>query len=482
MPVWLELQALYGLSWNSLSTNRLHVLQRSNTSTNAELFVHEQRTHWDTNSLLRWIFPELIPQSKDVWTDSRVWINRAVTRLEDSVVVNLDYRTDALGTGGSAVSRHYDAIIDDDLVDEDEADSETQMEKVIREHKRSESLFVETAKGRHWLIGTRWAFHDLISHVCENEPDVDRYWRPAEDRSDSTRTLPIDYHGRTYYVGEPIFPERFSREELVRIAHKQGPYIYSCFYLLYPVPEEEQVFQPAWIQNWTVLPKITQPVFCTDPAISQKSTADYSGIAGVGLTDRGPDQGYDIYIVHAKRARLLPNDLIHEMYELTRTWHPKLFGFEDQGFQRAYQYPIQLLRSQYPVPIPLTMVRWPGSMAKQQKAGNSKFARIRAMQPYFASGMVYLGPGQEDLRRELLQFPHGEHDDLLDALAYAIFLAIPEGGVVTEIEAARSDFDWDEGIVDGVCVLRADSILDEIESGPALPELESLADKAWRGY
>ena len=47
----------------------------------------------------------------------------------------------------------------------------------------------------------------------------------------------------------------------------------------------------------------------------------------------------------------------------------------------------------------------------------SKADRIRGLQPFFASHRVFLRPGMDELERELLAFPKGAHDDLVDTLA-----------------------------------------------------------------
>lgn len=50
------------------------------------------------------------------------------------------------------------------------------------------------------------------------------------------------------------------------------------------------------------------------------------------------------------------------------------------------------------------------------------------MQPRFSSGSVWIpndaGDWWEELKGEMLAFPHGVHDDLLDALAYIEQIAV----------------------------------------------------------
>lgn len=58
----------------------------------------------------------------------------------------------------------------------------------------------------------------------------------------------------------------------------------------------------------------------------------------------------------------------------------------------------------------------------QLKAQRRKEERISALQPRFSSGAVWVperaGDWWTELMSEMLAFPNGIHDDLLDALAY----------------------------------------------------------------
>ena len=49
----------------------------------------------------------------------------------------------------------------------------------------------------------------------------------------------------------------------------------------------------------------------------------------------------------------------------------------------------------------------------------SKSSRLETMQPWFAQKKMYILENMEELKDELLMFPRGKHDDLLDGLYYA---------------------------------------------------------------
>ena len=55
----------------------------------------------------------------------------------------------------------------------------------------------------------------------------------------------------------------------------------------------------------------------------------------------------------------------------------------------------------------------------KERPRNSKSSRLETMQPYFAQGKFYIRKEMIELRDELLLYPRGKHDDLLDGLFYA---------------------------------------------------------------
>ena len=55
-------------------------------------------------------------------------------------------------------------------------------------------------------------------------------------------------------------------------------------------------------------------------------------------------------------------------------------------------------------------------------AKGKKEHRIRGLQPVAATGHLYILPTQHILRGELSEFPLGQHDDVLDALAMQLHL------------------------------------------------------------
>jgi hypothetical protein len=59
-----------------------------------------------------------------------------------------------------------------------------------------------------------------------------------------------------------------------------------------------------------------------------------------------------------------------------------------------------------------------------------KNARIRGLQPLFEQGLIEIRKDMTDFVDELLSFPRGKHDDLIDSLSLAIEHLLPSSDSV----------------------------------------------------
>lgn len=384
--------------WRSINNPNIRLLIASSTSTNAQKILSLIRAKWERCDTLRWLFPELVPDmQKNRWTDSAATISRTQDWPESTY--------EAIGAGGTAVSRHYDEIIEDDLVSDDHLISRDQMQKVIEWHQYKESLFVSPARRRSIVIGTRWAFYDLISWVLENEVHRARYIRSAVE------------------CGVPIFPEEFTLQELERLLTLMGPYKYSCQYLNDPVSESARKFQEEWFQYYDTLPEGTYNFFITcDPATGvvragggDAKQSDYTALVCIAVNTQG-----DIYIEDVVCERLGADEFIYELFRLYEKCALRgsvRVGIETNAFQRALLFPIRQEMKRCGTTFSVEELRASRASTKQ--------LRLEALQPYFSNMMIHMKRDQKELLHELRLFPLAKHDDAMDALAYAVQMARP---------------------------------------------------------
>lgn len=376
--------------WRLLQEPNIRILIANATATNAAHFLRNIAAILETNQLVRWLWPEVVPEdtSKVKWTETEIEVARTRHHPESTV--------EAIGVGGTVVSRHYDLIIEDDLLaPQDGVLTAEGVQRVIEWHKYATSLFASPALGEQVIVGTRWLHDDFIAYLFDHE----RWFLPA-------------FYRKVYdSEGRPIWPERFPPEVLDRILEQQGPRIFSSQYLNDPVHEDPRSFDPAWFRFWERLPQQTIAVTAIDPALSQKKHGDFSAIVTVAA-----DAERNRYVVDARRGRWGVDELIDHIFQVAAVWKPVRIGLEAVAFQRVLVHPIREAMRRHGVSLPLVEL--------QPSTRVTKEGRIATLHEYFANGSLWLHRSQADLLVELRSWPAVTHDDLLDALAYAMQLLV----------------------------------------------------------
>lgn len=152
--------------------------------------VRVMETACEQNQLLRAFWPGVVwehpRRDAKKWNDQEMIVQRATEYPDPSVR--------AVGVDGAVTGAHPTVLIKDDLVSLEAANSPTVMQTAIDWHVASRGLINQPAC-KEFIIGTRWAVHDLYSFIQDNDPTVEVMRRAmVED-------------------GRAIYPERFSVEE-----------------------------------------------------------------------------------------------------------------------------------------------------------------------------------------------------------------------------------------------------------------------------
>lgn len=210
--------------------------------------------------------------------------------------------------------------------------------------------------------------------------------------------------------GTLFFPQKVSQEFLESAKAVMGPYIFSNQYLNQIIPSDLQTFKKEWFKRYETLPKVKNTFIFIDPALSEADTADSTGIVVVHT-----DQDKRWFIEHAARYRIAPTTLISFIFELNKRYQPQTIGIEEIAFQKALIYFLNEEMSRRSEFVPATGIKYASNKSKQ--------TRILSLVPRFAGGHIFFNQGLSDLELELLQFPRGSHDDLIDALASIEYIA-----------------------------------------------------------
>ena len=392
--------------WLSARNPNIRQLLVQNSATNAQKKLSVISRQWETNPLLRALFPELLPTTDSTWTADSICLNRSASHAESTY--------EAAGTSTRVVSRHYDVIIEDDTVapdyDELGADSlaptHDDVQKAIGWHKANVlPLMNNPSTDTSVVVGTRWYDQDLIAWIKDNEKHYQVYSRAAREND----------RGEPDPAGRIVYPERFNEETLRKLENALGPYLFSALYLNRPVRTEDMTFKLEWMQNYENAPlnlvTYTTVDPATDPELASSRNIDYNVVltAGKDITTG------NIYILDYFHARCNPGELAAAIFDHAVRFRPVVVGYDNTGYQRSIAYWLKELMRQnnhYFVMEPIP-----------RSGKDAKANAIRNLQPLFQNKVVFLRPHMRELQSQLLKWPHsGGHDDLADALAMQLQL------------------------------------------------------------
>ena len=385
---------LYPL-WRAIVDPEVRAIVVCNTSPNAEKTVHSIKGMVEGNKTLQVLFPEIIPRFDKVrWSDRCACINRTNDYPEGTF--------EAAGVGSNIIRRHYDLIIEDDTVapkkdelsGEELLPSREDIEKAIGFHKLTMPLLIDVTSGQRIVIGTRWAFYDLINHI---KTEI------AEHRS---RFVAFD-RAAVSDTGKPNY-KRFTEAALQSIREDMGPYMYSALYLNSPLVGEQMKFRHEWTHYYEEeeLPQDGTVTVTVDPADppTGKSSQDFS----VALSALSSKQG--LYVRRYRRGRYTDAQLINHTLDLADQDYAQRIRIEvDRYPHLAAGFRIETAkRGKYYI------------IEEVKTRGKTKSDRIMRLQPVDENGLLRIRHGMDELESELYQFPMGKHDDIIDALAWQV--------------------------------------------------------------
>jgi len=302
-------------------------------------------------------------------------------------------------------------IIIDDPEDENNTKTAEAMESNLRWLLQSAVPSVDPRKGRVIVIGTPQHERCMVETLKEMHGWLNLEYKP-------------DLHN-----GKALWEDWWSIKKLLEKKKElESINRLSVFYREYMceiVGDEDQLFRAddfryfegdvhlngmkeAFI-NMTKPEKKQIPINIftgVDPASSTKQTADYSVIFNIGVDKEG-----NRYILPYYRKRATPLNLAEAIVDNFRKYRSSKTRIESVGYQ-------EMLREYVIKRCEQENLFIPGLNIKENPR-TSKSRRLESMQPLFARGQVHMDRKMEDFINELLLFPRGKHDDLLDGFFYA---------------------------------------------------------------
>ena len=361
----------------------------------------------------------------------------------------------AAGRGGGITGKGaHILIVDDPIKDQEEADSALVREKLWDWYQST--AYTRLAPGGGVLvIQTWWNDDDLagrlqqmmaligkegapegidnfeiikypaLSHQYEYRDDVDPNNPGPIIRTDEPIDLANPPLGMSRHLTllRPkdfcLHEDRYPTEALKRIRANLQPRIWSALYQQNPVPDEGMYFKKEYFRYQRQLPSPTNLRIYTawDFAIGEKQANDWT--VGATILQDELDQ---LYVLDIHRMKGDSFQIVESMLDVATRWGSVpgtgyLIGAEDGQIWRAIE-PLfkkrMVERRQY---IPYEVLR----------PMTDKMARARPLQGRMQQGRVIFpedAAWRAQAEQELLRFPAGVHDDVVDALAWAVQLCM----------------------------------------------------------
>lgn len=379
--------------WRLTQNQNLRVLIASKTARQASLFLSEIKQHMALNPTFRAIYGDWVRQ--DEWKEMQIRIPRTAIMKEPTIT--------AIGIGGSLPTWHFDLIVVDDPHDLSNSQTQAARDAVWRWY---EEVLLPTLEpgGEIHIIGTRWHADDLFGRLIATGGYAVMV-SPALDEE-----------------GRPLWPERFTAEDLAKIRQEMGSTLFSMQYLCradrvliegavfryadFRFATEEQARQAirhplAVVQAWDLAVGTKEVV--GDLREATRELGDYTAGVTVVLT-----RDHEFYVVDWWRGRPGLAGQIKAIKDFAEKWEPDVIAVEAVAYQAVLSH--HLMRT---TTLPIKPVR----------PDRDKVRRAWLVQPYVETGRVWFTPQTRDLAALIAEFPFGEEDDSVDAWVYAMLVA-----------------------------------------------------------
>lgn len=311
-----------------------------------------------------------------------------------------------VGVGAGITGQGADLlVIDDPVKSREEAESSAYREKCWEWW--TDDLYTRLEPGAQVIvIMTRWHFDDLGGRLQEMEEWL-TLWRHVNLPAEAKENDPL---GRE--VGEPLNPDRYTKEDLARIKAVLGRN-YSALYQQEPSPPEGTVIKLSWFRRYRTLPaeqprRILQSWDCA-------SKAKELGSYWVCTTWFEYPHGY--YLVDCYRKQVEYPEGKKSLYLEATKWKAEPILIENKASGQALIQEIWYNNNNLATLIPPYNI--PIAVIPIEPEGD-KIMRASVSSDLIEAGYVYLPYEAEwlhEVENEIRSFPLGATNDIVDSVS-----------------------------------------------------------------
>ena len=304
-------------------------------------------------------------------------------------------------------SRRPDMMMLDDIEDDEE---------VLNDERREK--FLTKILSAVLPAGSPRTIYRMVGTVLHRASALETFLK-----SPTWRALRFEACDDDVTPGSILWPAMYSRENLLAIRQeftdKGRLDKFNMEYRNKPTDRSSALFKehhflPITDSDWLLLEERKWPISVGgDFAISVKQRRDYT-VFVVGVV--GPD--HMLYIIDCIRQRLDAEGIVTMMFNIEHTYRLRTGGMplqwfeEDGSIRKALGYALDLVMKQKNLFLNLCPMN-PGTTDKVTRSMPIR-ARVTAHMVKFDMQADWW----PEMRDELLDFPRGEHDDVVDAFAW----------------------------------------------------------------
>jgi len=315
----------------------------------------------------------------------------------------------ASGLDGAITGKRANIFLIDDPLRPGDADSDVERNKVNTWYSTTVTSRLHSPKDSAIIIiMQRTHENDLCGYLMDREEkgigeEWDKVVLPSE------KEYATEY--QELYELDSLQPHPYDMEALGLLKKAHGPEHYATQYLQDPSSKTSREFHEEYFRHFKNAPEKGRIFMAVDPAFSQKKSADNTAIAVVRFVKD------EVYIEEVLAGKWNPSQMEDNIVMMVRKWLPEKLGIEVVQAQATISFALKNRFRRDGINCVIEEIRPKGK----------KEERIRGLLPLYTRYQIFHKEnmlGLEDFEHELLSFPRGRHDDMIDATEMAIHMGL----------------------------------------------------------
>lgn len=383
---------MFLMIWLAAHQHQRFIALFSSTSMQAADMLQNIRGQFNSNELLRADFPSLVKPATKKSEAIKLSDNKQLIMQENgAIITGRGITTSVLGMRIDGERPNF--LLMDDVEAGEAQTTKTDVEKLLKTIQ--DDIFPLSLNAHVAWVGTTTRPGGLTEQLVHASLGMDHdAW--VEDENFKVHYWPA------LKVGEDgtkrsIWPERWTTEYLCSVEHTRS---FQKNYLCLPAPEDFPYWRPETFQHGDA-PDLDYVMLSVDPAVTVKESSDYSGIAVVGYSKATRKT----YVLHCEQVKMSGSELRERAGQLLTTF-PQItliYAEVNNGGDLVSD-----IFSSLPVKV------------KTVNQSIKKELRAATALSEYEKGLVIHTKKLPELERQMIQFPSGAHDDMIDAVGSGV--------------------------------------------------------------